>query len=209
MQAQLRACRALAEREGWEVVREYVDEARSAFRDPEKREAFQQLLKDAAAKDRPFDLVVVHTLDRFSRNTAELITTRDLLLRHGVTLRSATEPAVGIPSVEGRFLEHIMMAIPEYQSGHQGRHILKGMTERVRAGYLVTAPPFGMRRELVKIEAGRHGKSRIFSKAVPDDGTAPIVLEAFHLTTRGSGSRASPRASTLRATGPAPGGPSP
>ncbi len=187
IQAQIRACRALAEREGSEVVQEYVDEAKSAFRQPEKREAFQQLLKDAAAKDRPFDLVVVHTLDRFSRNTAELISTRDLLLRYGVTLRSATEPAVGMPSVEGRFLEHIIMAIPEYQSGHQGRHILKGMTERVRAGYLVTAPPFGMQRELVKIEAGRHGKSRLFSKAVPDDRTGPIVLEAFRLYDRGLG----------------------
>ena len=190
IQAQLRACRELAEREGWKVVREYVDEARSAYRHPEKREAFQQLLRDGAAKDRPFEAVIVHMLDRFSRNTAELITTRDLLLRGGISLRSATEPAVGIPSVEGRFLEHIMMAIPEYQSGHQGRHIVKGLTERVRAGYLVAAAPFGMRRELVKIETGRNGKSRLFSRAVPDERTAHIALAAFQLYDQGHGFKA-------------------
>ncbi len=187
IQAQLRACRELAKQEGWTVVQEYIDEARSAFRHSEKRQAFQQLLKDSTAKEHPFDVVIVHMLDRFSRNTAELISTRDLLLRRGIGLRSATEPAVGIPTVEGRFLEHIMMGIPEYQSGHQGRHILKGLTERVRAGYLVTAAPFGMKRELVKIEAGRGGKSRLFSKAVPDDRTAHIPLEAFQLYDQGHG----------------------
>jgi site-specific DNA recombinase len=190
IQAQLRACQELAKREGWTVVHEYIDEARSAFRHPEKREAFQALLRDATAKDRPFEVVVVHMLDRFSRNTAELITTRDTLLRCGIGLRSASEPAVGIPSVEGRFLEHIMMAIPEYQSGHQGRHILKGLTERVRAGFLVTAAPFGMKRELVKIEAGRNGKNRLFSKAVSDERTAHIALEAFQRYDQGEGFKA-------------------
>lgn len=64
IQAQLRACRDLAEREGWTVVHEYLDEAKSAFRHPEKRDAFQQLLKDVAAQDRPFNVVVVHKIGR-------------------------------------------------------------------------------------------------------------------------------------------------
>lgn len=88
--------------------------------------------------------------------------------------------------------------IPEYQSGHQGRHILKGLTERVRAGYLVTAAPFGMRRDLVKIEAGRNGKSRLFSRAVPDDQTAHIPLEAFQRYDQGEGFKTIAQSFTAR-----------
>lgn len=50
--------------------------------------------------------------------------------------------------------------------------------------------PFGMKREVVKIEAGRNGKSRLFSKAVPDERTVHIPLEAFEHYEQGDGFKA-------------------
>src|SRR5262245_62950846 len=63
LEAQLKACRQWAEKNGYKVAREYVEEGHSAFRNLDKREAFKELLSDAASKQNPFDLIIFHTLD--------------------------------------------------------------------------------------------------------------------------------------------------
>jgi hypothetical protein len=57
LQAQLRACREWAEKNAFKIVREYVEEGHSAFRNLDKREAFRELLSDAASKEHPFDII--------------------------------------------------------------------------------------------------------------------------------------------------------
>jgi site-specific DNA recombinase len=44
LQAQLRACREWAEKNGFKVLRQYVEEGHSAFRNLDKREVFKELL---------------------------------------------------------------------------------------------------------------------------------------------------------------------
>ena len=53
LQAQLRACREWAVKNGFKVLREYVEEGHSAFRNLDKREPFKELLSDAASKKHP------------------------------------------------------------------------------------------------------------------------------------------------------------
>src|SRR5688572_4155259 len=65
--AQRREIARWCEREGYELIKIYADEGISAHTDRlEKRPALAQLLTDA--DNREFDLVVVHTLDRWARN---------------------------------------------------------------------------------------------------------------------------------------------
>src|SRR5688572_27909008 len=71
IQAQLRACRAWAEKQGYGVAKEYVDEGYSASRHLDRREAFKDMVAEAVSKTRSFDIVIVHKLDRFSRDSAE------------------------------------------------------------------------------------------------------------------------------------------
>src|SRR4029434_2433653 len=68
IQAQLRACREWAEKRGYKVAKEYLDEGSSASRHLDKREAFKEMLSDAASKNHPFEIIIVHKLDRFSRD---------------------------------------------------------------------------------------------------------------------------------------------
>jgi site-specific DNA recombinase len=75
LEAQLKACREWAEKNSYKVVREYVEEGHSAFRNLDKREAFKDLLADAASKERPFDLIICHKLDRMFRDSLESSTT--------------------------------------------------------------------------------------------------------------------------------------
>ena len=67
LDAQKRAFRAYVEGQGWDIYHEYVDEGVSAHTDDvAKRPLFRQMIDDALT--RRWDVLVVHKLDRFSRN---------------------------------------------------------------------------------------------------------------------------------------------
>ncbi len=67
LDAQRRAFHDFCGEKGWEVVGSYDEEGRSAWLESSaKRPAFRRLLDDAQGDK--FDVVVTHTLDRFSRN---------------------------------------------------------------------------------------------------------------------------------------------
>ena len=82
--AKLRACRNFAKEKDWPVVAEYVDEGKSArAEDVTKRPRFKAMLE--AAKNREFDILIVHKLDRFSRNLLLTLKCFDELSRTGTT----------------------------------------------------------------------------------------------------------------------------
>ena len=67
LDAQERLFYQLCENRGWTAIRVYREEGKSArFESIKKRPMFRQLMEDA--RKREFDIVVVHTLDRWSRN---------------------------------------------------------------------------------------------------------------------------------------------
>src|SRR5690348_14851790 len=123
IQAQLRACREWAEKHGYKVVREFLDEGYSASRNLEKRESFKEMLSNAASKGRPFDAIIVHKLDRFSRDSLESFTSKAILKRHKVRLISVQEPVVGSDAPEDAFMEHILVGMAEFYSKNLGREI--------------------------------------------------------------------------------------
>lgn len=79
---------SFATREGYEVFKVYCDDGISAY--STRRPALQALLADAKAKR--FGLVLVHKIDRFSRNLKDMLNLVDELSKYGVGFRSATEP---------------------------------------------------------------------------------------------------------------------
>jgi site-specific DNA recombinase len=67
-------------------------------------------MTDAASKTRPFDIVVVHKLDRFSRDSLESFTSKAIFKRRKIRLISVQEPVVGSGAPEDAFMEHILSA---------------------------------------------------------------------------------------------------
>ena len=63
---QLQDIRAFALREGYTIVHEYADHARSGFKNASARTAFQSMM--AAAESGTFDTVISWKVDRFGRN---------------------------------------------------------------------------------------------------------------------------------------------
>src|SRR5215470_5628673 len=184
--AQLKACRQWAEKNGYKVVREYVEEGQSAFRNLDKREAFKELLSDAASKEHPFDLIIVHKLDRLFRDSLESSTTRAILKQKHVRLISVTEPMVGSDSPEDFFMEHILVGMAEFYSRNLSREIMKGLKQRAHQGHLVFRPPFGYRKEVIERQES-HKRTRIISRPVVDEKAAPVVRRIFDLYDRGIG----------------------
>ncbi|MCX7424789.1 MAG: recombinase family protein [Planctomycetia bacterium] len=66
----------LCVREGWQFVKCYVDECKTGSKIA-GREAFQEMLRDAAAGK--FDIVVVNDIDRFGRDDLDIVSTAKTL----------------------------------------------------------------------------------------------------------------------------------
>lgn len=68
---QLRELRAVAQHNGWEVVREYVDHGISGAKGRDQRPELDELLKDTVR--RQFDVIMAWSVDRLGRSLQGLI----------------------------------------------------------------------------------------------------------------------------------------
>lgn len=136
--AQVRAMKEYCKRKNIEIVDIYVDEAKSATTD--KRPAFQQMIADSAKKT--FDIVLVHKLDRFSRNRYDSAFYRRQLKMNGVNLCSVLENLDDSP--ESIILESVLEGMAEFYSSNLRRETLKGMNENaLKAQHLGGKAPLG------------------------------------------------------------------
>ena len=110
IEGQIRECTAYAEKNGFTVVKHYIDRAVSAKTD--NRPQFQQMIKDSERGI--FDVIIVWKLDRFARNRYDSARYKTHLKRNGVKLVSATEVISAGP--EGIILESVLEGYAEYYS---------------------------------------------------------------------------------------------
>lgn len=136
--AQLRAVREYCDKNQIEILREYTDEARSATSD--KRPGFQQMFADLSVY-KP-DLVIVHKLDRFSRDRYDSAYYRRVLKKNGAKLVSVLEPLDDSP--ESVILESVLEGMAEYYSRNLARETLKGLKETAyKCHHTGGRPPLG------------------------------------------------------------------
>ena len=128
IEGQIRECTAYAEKNGFTVVKHYIDRAISAKTD--NRPEFQQMIKDSDKK--LFDIVLVWKLDRFARNRYDSARYKTQLKKNGVKLMSATEIISDGP--EGIILESVLEGYAEYYSADLSEKVIRGMTENALKG---------------------------------------------------------------------------
>ena len=121
--AQIRAIQAYCDREDILLNKIYRDEARSATTDD--RPSFQQMFKDI--KEYPCDVVIVHKLDRFSRDRYDSAFYKRKLKEQGIRLISVLENIDGSP--ESIILESVLEGMSEYYSRNLAREVQKGKME--------------------------------------------------------------------------------
>ena len=151
--AQLRALREYALKNGHNVVREFIDEAKTGR--TTSRPAFRDMISLAKTKEPPFEVILVWKLNRFARNRGDSITYKALLKAKGIELISINEPFEDTPS--GHLFEGIIETLDEFYSANMGQDIKRGQRENAARGYFNgSRPPYGYR----KIDVNEGGKVR-------------------------------------------------
>ncbi len=129
--AQLKALRKHAESKGYDVVRDYVDEAESAR--TAHRPAFQEMIAASKNRIKQFDVILVWKLSRFARNREDSIMYKSLLRKHGVQLVSINEQIDDTPT--GKLFEGMIEVMDEFYSANLAQDTKRGMRESASRGY--------------------------------------------------------------------------
>ncbi|MFC1873877.1 recombinase family protein [Chloroflexota bacterium] len=141
LDAQERLFNELCKKKGWDPARIYREEGKSAHVEAiSRRPEFKRLLDDAS-RDR-FDVVVVHTLDRWSRNMKVTMESMSILAKHNVSLVSISEN-IDYTTPQGKLFTQMIGSFAEYFSGALSNHVSKGLDQRAHEGKHTGGIPFG------------------------------------------------------------------
>ena len=164
IEGQVRECTEYAKRNEIVILDTYIDRAMTGTND--NRTDFQRMMKDSAKK--PWDLILVYKLDRFSRNKYEMAIHRKTLRDNGIKLVSVKE---NIPdSPEGIILESLLEGMAEYYSVELAQKVMRGQREtRIKGNYCGGGLPYGYKVE--KIDGNK--------KYVIHEAEAAVVVRIF------------------------------
>ena len=125
---QLQDIRAYADREGYTIIYEYADRAKSGYKNTDRREAFQAMMRGAASGE--FDTVIAWKVDRFGRNRRDAAIYKGQLADLGVSVRYAMEP---IPDgAAGVLTEGMLEAIAEWYSKNLSENVKRGLYDNAK-----------------------------------------------------------------------------
>jgi site-specific DNA recombinase len=179
---QLADCRALAERQGWEVVGEFSDEAFSAYhgnRGPDLALAKALAVQTAAQDGRC--VLVAQDADRFARGAGDAPGAADHL---GELYFAMRRQGVALWSVRSGELDLLRAALEgeraTSESARKSQAVTAGLKRRAERGQPVGALPIGYTAEPTLV-AGQ-----VITQRVVDAERAPVVRRMFDLAARRS-----------------------
>lgn len=146
---QLLELRAVAERMGWVVVDEFIDQAISGAKGRDQRPSFDRLLKGATRRE--FDVVAAWSVDRLGRSLKHLIGFLEEIQASGVDLY-LHQQGVNTATPAGRALFQMCGVFAEFERTM--------IVERVNAGIA--------RSRLLGTKSGKpHGRPRALANPEP------------------------------------------
>jgi len=166
--AQLRAIRAYAHQQDWEIVDEFVDRARSGRE--HHRPGLETMV--AAVRAGRAEVLIVWKLERLARDAYLSKVIRRELALHGVQLVSLNEPTGNSP--QEKLVSHMFEGLAEFYSDNLSQDIRRGQREVARQGfYPFSHAPIGYERVVVK-----SGRAKRFM-LVPDTEHGPTITQLF------------------------------
>ena len=177
--AQLRALRDHADKNGYVVVREYVDEAESGR--IADRPQFRKMLDEAGKPSAPFREILVWKFSRFTRKREHAVAFKSMLRRKGIRVVSITEHADDSPT--GKLMEAIIESVDEFYSENLAQEVTRGLREAASRGFWMgTYAPFGYRKVYVQDGAKKRPK---LEPNPPEDA---VVKRMFDMSLQGMSS---------------------
>ena len=178
---QLNDIRAFAEREGYKIIYEYADRAKSGFKKVDQRFEFQRMLR--AAESGAFNTVIAWKVDRFGRNRRESAIFKGQLADAGVSVVYAMEP---IPDgAAGCLTEGMLESIAEWYSRNLSENVKRGMNDNAKKGlyngvtiygyrksangcYVIDEPEAAVVRRIFTLYSQNYSCDSIYKKLVAD-----------------------------------------
>jgi DNA invertase Pin-like site-specific DNA recombinase len=162
----------------WIVVDEYIEAATAT---DDRRPVFQQMMDRACDTDKPFDVIVIYSFNRFFRNGADMELAIRKLRKHGVEVVSVTQPTGDDHSRE--LMRQLIGVFDEHTSREISKNTTRAMRESAKQGFWNGAtPPLGYKI----VEAERRGQ-KIKKKLDIDTVEAETVKLIFSLYLEGDG----------------------
>jgi site-specific DNA recombinase len=173
MPDQVERCRLYCESKGWIVSEIFEEPGASALDDD--RPVFKRMIEAAKHEPRYFDVVVVHSFSRFSRDALHSELYIRTLRKSGVELISISQEVTADPM--GEIVRRILNMLDELQSRENAKHTSRAMLANATQGFWNGAPPpFGYGVEIAEWR-GKKAKKRLAIEPLEADQ----VREVFEL----------------------------
>ena len=161
---------------GWQLVGDFTDAGASGME--EDRPEFQQMIERACDDDRPYDLILVHSLSRFFRDAFRLEMYVRKLAKAGVRVVSVTQELGDDPAQN--MMRQIISMFDEYQSRENAKHVLRAMKENARQGFYNGSPtPLGFGVEEVEKRGVRIKKKLVIDPV--ESETIRLIYKLYRL----------------------------
>lgn len=149
---QRREVRAYAIEQGYELVREYVDEGKSGSKDQNKRIDFAKMLTDAAKGE--FQAVLCWNTSRFARlDSFDAVMAKQSLRTYGIHLNTVKEDRIDWNTFEGRILDVLRSESDHKFSRDISASTLRGRLDALNRGFWPNGSvPYGYDRLYVSGE---------------------------------------------------------
>ena len=172
---QLLQLRQTAERAGWEVVAEFVEEGVSGAKGRDKRPSFDELCK--AATRREFDVVMAWSVDRLGRSLQHLVAFLSDLHGSGVDLY-LHQQGVDTTTPGGNALFQMMGVFAEFERAMIQERVKAGLERAKAQGKKLGRPKVSAKKEQAIRDARAEGKGilKIAREIGVGTGTVQRVL---------------------------------
>jgi DNA invertase Pin-like site-specific DNA recombinase len=144
VEMQRQALLGAAERHGWHVVEEFVDQGISGKHGRDKRPALDAMSKGIARKQ--FDLVAAWSLDRLGRSLRHVIELGDLLREKGVDL-FLDRQGIDTSTAAGRAMFGMLGVFAEFEREMIRERVLAGVAKAKAQGKVLGRPSIGEAKE--------------------------------------------------------------
>jgi site-specific DNA recombinase len=173
LETQEAECRAIAAAQGIVIAEAHVYRETCTAEDYYERPVLLKV-REAAASG-AFGVVLVHAVDRLSRDPNHLLVALTELERAGIEVRFAIESLEDTP--EGRLIAYVKGFAAQMENRMRKERTLRAKRARVAKGYLLPGnrPLYGYQWGPERDERGQLLKQRM----LPDPVTAPIVERLF------------------------------
>ncbi|WP_440705960.1 recombinase family protein [Heyndrickxia oleronia] len=166
LQNQLSLAESIAKDKGFTIVDKYIDNGISGA-GLKNRTGLNKLLLDL--KKRNIDVVIAKSVSRLGRNTVQSLQTAEQIERHGARL-ILPEDFYDSATSDSSISFELKAVFAKEEAVKLSRRIKLGLQESAKKGrYKASTPPYGYK------------VNPYTRKLEPDDVTAPIVKEIFHL----------------------------